>query len=199
MPRRLPLARLLGAAGLIGGVPAAVLLALMAGGALAPRIGLLALAVCLAGALLVATVWIGNLNRLAEALRRAAAEDGRLVPPSGTPLLPAVAEVAEGVARLARTLAERGELVGRLRRADEAIVESLPDPLLVLSPTRVPLRANAAARAIFGVGAGGRATWRRCCATRPWPRRWTGHWRNNGPRPPTWCCRCPSRGRSQRR
>ena len=109
----------------------------------------------LAGALLVAAVWIGNLGRLAEALRRAAAEDGRLVPPSGTPLLPAVEEIAEGVARLARTLAERGELVGRLRRADEAIVESLPDPLLVLSPARVPLRANAAARAIFGVTAGG--------------------------------------------
>ncbi|TDH59645.1 two-component sensor histidine kinase [Dankookia rubra] len=127
----------------------------MAGGALAPGIGLLALGACLAGALLVAALWIGNLGRLAEALRRAAAEDGRLVPPSGTPLLPAVAEVAEGVARLARTLAEQGALVGRLRRADEAIVESLPDPLLVLSPARVPLRANAAARAIFGVTTGG--------------------------------------------
>jgi two-component system phosphate regulon sensor histidine kinase PhoR len=155
MPRRLPWTRLLGAAGLIGAVPALVLLALMISGALAPAAGLLALAACLAGALLVAAVWIGNLGRLAEALRRAAAEDGRLVPPSGTPLLPAVEEIAEGVARLARTLAERGELVGRLRRADEAIVESLPDPLLVLSPARVPLRANAAARAIFGVTAGG--------------------------------------------
>ena len=156
--RRLPLRRLLGAAGLIGAVPAAVLLTLVLRGALAPGIGLLALVACLAGALLVATVWIGNLTRLAEALRRAAAEDGRLHPPSGTPLLPAVEEIAEGVARLARTLAERGELVGQLRRADEAIVESLPDPLLVLSPARAPLRANAAARALFGgvaVGVGG--------------------------------------------
>ncbi|TCZ64022.1 sensor histidine kinase [Roseicella aquatilis] len=153
--RRLPLPRLLGAAGLIGGVPVAVLLALVAAGALAPRPGLLALLACLLGALLVATVWIGNLVRLAEALRRAAAEDGRLVPPDGTPLLPAVGEIAEGVSRLARRLAERGELVGRLRRADEAIVEALPDPLLVLSPARVPLRANAAARALFGGGPGG--------------------------------------------
>lgn len=155
MPPRPPWSRLLGAAGLIGAVPAAVLLVLMLRGALAPDTGLLALGTCLAGALLVAAIWIGNLSRLAEALRRAAAEDGRLVPPSGTPLLPAVEEVAEGVARLARSLAERGELVGRLRRADEAIVENLPDPLLVLSPARVPLRANAAARAIFGDAVGG--------------------------------------------
>ncbi|MBK1661554.1 ATP-binding protein [Paracraurococcus ruber] len=146
----LPAGRLLGAAGLIGAVPAAVLLALLAAGELAAGPGLLALLACLLGALLVAALWIGNLARLAEALRRAAAEDGRLVPPSATPLLPAVEEIVEAVARLARTLAEQGALVGRLRAADEAIVESLPDPLLVLSPDRRPLRANAAARAIFG-------------------------------------------------
>ncbi|MFC7476408.1 ATP-binding protein [Dankookia sp. GCM10030260] len=154
--RRLP--RLLGAAGLIGAVPAAVLLALLLHGAVEPAAGLLGLGACLAGAVLVAAVWIGNLGRLAEALRRAAAEDGRLEAPSGTPLLPAVGEIAEGVARLARTLAERGALVGQLRRADEAIVESLPDPLLVLSPARLPLRANAAARALFGGGVQGPAT-----------------------------------------
>ncbi|MDO9710874.1 ATP-binding protein [Paracraurococcus lichenis] len=147
---RLPPGRILGAAGLIGAVPAAVLLALMLSGALAVGAGLLALLACLLAAVLVAGLWIGNLARLAEALRRAAAEDGRLVPPSATPLLPAVEEIVEGVSRLARTLAEQGALVGRLRRADEAIVESLPDPLLVLSPERQPLRANAAARALFG-------------------------------------------------
>ncbi len=144
-----------GAAALIGGVPILALLALLLAGAVAPGPGLLALLACLAAALLLAAVWIGNLARLAEALRRAAAEDGRLVPPASTPLLPAVAEISEGVARLARSLAERGELVGRLRRADEAIVETLPDPLLVLSPDRQPLRANAAARALFGAGSDG--------------------------------------------
>ena len=193
----------LGAAGLIGGVPSLVLLALMLRGALDAGRRAARPRACLAGALLVAAVWLGNLARLAEALRRAAAEDARLVPPRPppTPLLPAVREIAEGVARLARTLAERGELVGQLRRADEAIVESLPDPLLVLSPARVPLRANAAARAIFGgaSAAPAPATWRRCCVTRPWPRRWTARWRSSGRRPPTWCCRCRSRGRSRRR
>jgi two-component system, OmpR family, phosphate regulon sensor histidine kinase PhoR len=151
--RRLPPRRLLGAAGLIGAVPAAVLLSLLLLGAVAPGPGLLALLACGLGALLVAALWLGNLARLAEALGRAAAEDGQLVPPSSTPLLPAVEEIAEGVARLARTLAERDLLVGRLRQADAAIVESLPDPLLVLSPGRRPLRANAAARALFGEAA----------------------------------------------
>ena len=147
-----PLARLAGATGLIGGVPVLVLGVLLLEGAVDPLHGLLALAACLLAAIAVARLWIGNLARLADALRRAAEEDGRLVPPDGTPLLPAVGEIAEGVARLARSLAAQGELVGRLRRADEAIVERLPDPLLVLSPDRVPLRANAAARALFGSG-----------------------------------------------
>ena len=142
--------RVLRATLLTGGMPVAALLTLMLGGALAPGPGWLALACCLVAALAVAWVWLGNLARLADTLRRAAAEDGQLDPPHSTPFLPAVAEIAEGVRRLSRSLAERGELVGRLRRADGAIVENLPDPLLVLAPDRHALRANAAARALFG-------------------------------------------------
>ena len=52
--------------------------------------------------------------------------------------------------RLARTLAARGEEVTALARASEAIVERLPDPLIVLNPQRGVQRANAAARAAFG-------------------------------------------------
>ena len=144
------ISRILGAAGLIGGVPCLVLLVLLLEGALDPGPGLLGLLACSLAAVAVANFWIGNLARLAEALRRAATEDGRLVAPDPTPLLPAIGEIAEGVARLARSLARQGELVGRLRQADEAIVENLPDPLLVLSPDRLPLRANAAARSLFG-------------------------------------------------
>lgn len=152
---RPPLGRTLGAACLIGGTPVAVLLVLMLNGSLRGGPGFLAVLACALAALALARVWIGNLAQLAESLRRAAAEDGALTPPPVTPLLPAVSEIAEGVRRLERTLAERGELVGRLRRADEAIVESLPDPLLVLSSDRTPLRANAAARLLFGDPADG--------------------------------------------
>ena len=153
--------RVLRAAALIGAVPALVLLALLGSGEVSPGPGAAGLLACAAAALLLARVWIGDLARLAEALRRAAAageEDGRdgtPLPLIGRPLLPAAREVADGVSRLARDLAERRRAVGRLRRADEAIVEGLPDPLLVLSPNRAPLRANAAARALFAAGEGG--------------------------------------------
>ena len=42
--------------------------------------------------------------------------------------------------RLARSVNERAELVLRLRQADEAIVERLPDPLVVLDSRGGPLR-----------------------------------------------------------
>ncbi|MDB5372070.1 MAG: two-component sensor histidine kinase, partial [Belnapia sp.] len=104
---RLAWGRVLGAAGLIGGVPCLVLVVLLLEGAVEPYHGLLALLACGLAALAVARLWIGNLAALAEALRRAADEDGRLIPPHGL-LLPAVGEIAEGVGRLARSLAEQG-------------------------------------------------------------------------------------------
>jgi two-component system phosphate regulon sensor histidine kinase PhoR len=48
----------------------------------------------------------------------------------------------------------RADLVQQLRRADQAIIERLPDPLVVLDERGAPLRTNAAARAIFGGGPG---------------------------------------------
>jgi two-component system phosphate regulon sensor histidine kinase PhoR len=133
----------------VGAAPATALLLLMANGALAPRPGLAALLATLAGAALVARLWLGNLARLAARIRAAAA-GGEAPSLSGTVLLPSVQEVADGVARLARSLAERGALVERLRRADAAIIEALPDPLLVLSAERAVLRANRAAREMLG-------------------------------------------------
>jgi len=147
-----PAGRVLGAAVLIGCVPVASLVALQLDDSVYTGPLLVALVACMAWSMALARIWIGNLARLSESLRHAAAEDGVLPDPGRAPLLPAVEEIAEGVARLARSLAERGALVGRLRRADEAIVENLPDPLIVLAPDRVPLRANAAARALFGAG-----------------------------------------------
>ena len=153
--------RVLRAAALIGAAPALVLLALLVTGHLAPVPGTVGLLASAGAALLLAQVWIGDLARLSGALRRAASEGeddegAGEVPPPASPRLPAAREVAEGVSRLARDLAERRRMVGRLRRADEAIVEGLPDPLLVLSPGRAPLRANAAARRLFAAGEGDR-------------------------------------------
>lgn len=144
--------RWLRSAALIGGVPGVALLALMATGHLALEPGLAALGATLFGAGYVARLWLGNLLRLAERLDGA---EQRIDVPllDDTKLLPAVREVADRVTRLARSLAERGELVERLRRSDATIIESLPDPLLVLSADRALLRANDAARRVLGLGA----------------------------------------------
>jgi two-component system, OmpR family, phosphate regulon sensor histidine kinase PhoR len=138
--------RLAGKALLSGGVPAAALLALTAAGALDPLPGLLALAATIAAALAFAWAWLTSLDRLSAALRHAAGEGAE----AELPPLPAAAELAEQVRRLARSLADRSEEIGRMRRADAAILERLPDPLLVLSRERAPLRANAAARSLLG-------------------------------------------------
>ncbi|SHJ08005.1 two-component system, OmpR family, phosphate regulon sensor histidine kinase PhoR [Roseomonas rosea] len=141
---------LLRVAGLIGGVPAAALLLLLAAGADPAAVGVGLLATALA-ALILARAWLGTLAGL-EADLRAAAE-GRVVPPH-EPLLPAAARVAESAARLTRSLAAREAELSRLRRADAAIVEALPDPLLVLAEDGRVLRANAAARRFFGTSPG---------------------------------------------
>ncbi|HEV7265519.1 MAG TPA: ATP-binding protein [Falsiroseomonas sp.] len=155
MPVAAPRAsRLLAAAALIGGVPAMALLLLLLGGWLATLPALLALVATGAAAIALARVWLGNLQRLGEAIRRAEAGEGELPALSHRIVLPSVAEIAEDVRRLARSANERAELVMRLRRADTAIIERLPDPLVVLDARGAALRANAVARSLFGTGTG---------------------------------------------
>jgi len=139
---------------LIGAVPALSFLCLMLTGELALAPGAIALLCCAGAAGGIAWLWIGDLARLAEALQLATQAEGQIDPRAANSLLPGIAELGSGVTRLARSLAARQAELGLLRRADEAIVERLPDPLLVLAPDGTPLRANAAARALFGGGEG---------------------------------------------
>jgi len=111
----------------------------------------LALLATAGAALALARIWIATLAGLESELRAAA--EGRPAPPRG-PILPAAAHVAESAARLARGLAAREAELGRARRADATIIESLPDPLLVLAGDGRVLRANAAARHFFGTSPG---------------------------------------------
>jgi two-component system phosphate regulon sensor histidine kinase PhoR len=150
-----PAGRVLAAAALIGGVPAAALLLLLLGGWVAPLPGLLALLATAGASLALARIWLGNLARLKAAILRAEAGQPEDAPDEAGALLPSVAEIAEGARRLARSVNERAELVLRLRRADETIVERLPDPLVVLDERGGALRANAAARTLFGAPADG--------------------------------------------
>ncbi len=149
-----PSGRWLAGAALIGGVPALALLLLLLGEAVDPVPGLLALGATLAAALLVSRISLANTGALAAALRQAADGTGMVPELTGRLLLPSVAELAEIARRVARALQSRTEQVSRLRQADEAIIERLPDPLVVLDAEGAPLRANAGARALFGAAPG---------------------------------------------
>jgi len=151
-PEKPALRRWLGSAALIGGVPVMLFALMGLSGQAATGPVLFCMGITALAAIALARLWLGNLARLTAVLRRAV--DGEGDWPSPPPaVLPALAEISDATARLARNLAERGEMLGRMRRADAAILESLPDPLLVLGADRRALRTNAAARALFGARA----------------------------------------------
>ncbi len=135
----------------MAGAPAVVLLSLMALGELAPGPGLLALAICIGFAAWLAWFWVAAVSRLGAALRRAAEEEGPFSAPMPIPHLPAIGEIEEGLERLTRSLRARAALVTRLRASDEVVVEALPAPLLLLAADTTMLRANRAARSLFGL------------------------------------------------
>lgn len=143
--------RLVLAVAAIGGVPLLTLAALWTAGSVTGAATLIAGSAILATALTLACVWLSDLSRLADTLRRVAADEP---PAPAPPLMPPIEEVARGIERLSVTLRERGALVGRLVKADAGIVERLPDPLIILGADRSPLRANSAARAAFGTDMG---------------------------------------------
>ena len=142
---------LLGAAMAIAAVPAAALLLLLATGTAQSGPVLIALTATLLAALGLGGVFARDVFLLDETLRHAAlANTTALAQAAVAPGIAPMERIGLAIERLARSLAARAAEVGRLLRANEAIVESLPDPLLVLGDDRKPRRANAAARAAFG-------------------------------------------------
>jgi two-component system phosphate regulon sensor histidine kinase PhoR len=130
----------------LAAVPLGVLAVLLGFGALAPAPGLAAIAVVALGALGLAWLWLADLGRLADTLRNALQERR----PLAAPRLPPLQRIAQAIERLTRILAARAGQVDDLTRANAAVVEQLPDPLLLLDAGRELHRANAAARAAFG-------------------------------------------------
>ena len=116
----MPGRRLVTSWGSLSLVPAALLLGLMLHGDLDPAIALPSLVIVVLSTLAFAFRFNGELGRLA-----------------------ADAE------RLARTLDLRAGQAGDLLRANETIIDQLPDPLLVLSPDGRVLRTNQAVRTAF--------------------------------------------------
>ncbi len=141
----------LGAVVAIAAVPVLALALLLLTGTAEPRAALLAIAVVVLFAVALAAVWARDLDLLAETLRHAARENtAALARAAAAPRLPAVERLTRGIERLSRMLADRAAEVEQLLRSNEAIVERLPDPLLVLDADRSVRRANAAARTAFG-------------------------------------------------
>jgi two-component system phosphate regulon sensor histidine kinase PhoR len=128
-------------------------LAVMAGAGWAALIpALVAIMLTLLVALAVASLWMHDIGVLTEAVRGLASDVP--APAAGRPALALLEEPTRAVESLARRVATSGALVDRLQRADAAIVERLPDPLIVLAADRSLLRANAAARVAFGTDIG---------------------------------------------
>jgi two-component system phosphate regulon sensor histidine kinase PhoR len=130
----------------IAGVPVFALVLLVALDDLAPGPALIASLAVLLAAGGLAVMWTNDLKLLADLLHRA----GTGAPTVAVEARSLSPEVLGEVQFLSDTLGERSALVERLLRAEESILERLPDPLIVLGSDRVLQRANAAARAAFG-------------------------------------------------
>ena len=128
--------------------PVAVLLALALNGALAWGAALLAAAAMVGGSGLLAWIWVRDVGLVLWTLHRRAADGAGPLP--RRPLLSATAHLAREAERLSRDLAAHEAEISGLLRAEQAIVQRLPDPLIVLGADRQVRRANAAARTAFG-------------------------------------------------
>jgi two-component system phosphate regulon sensor histidine kinase PhoR len=132
----------------VAGVPLAALAMMVGFDQAAPLPALLAAIAIVIGAVGLALVWTSDLRLLADLLHRAGTGEA-----GGPSILSAVSlspRVLNEIGFVTQTLGERAELVDRLLRAEEFILERLPDPLIVLGPDRQVRRANAAARKAFG-------------------------------------------------
>ncbi len=139
-----------GAALAVAAVPLLVLAALWVAGELAWMPALAAAVVIAAAGFAAAFLWVRDLDRLTAALDWTHRGMPGFAADLPRPALQSVGHIARRIERMARSLAQRADEVGVALRANEAIIERLPDPLLVLDAQRVAHRVNAAARAAFG-------------------------------------------------
>ncbi len=139
---------LIRAAALLAALPLAVLMALAALGQLAWLPAVEASAVILVGSVGLAQLWVRDLRIVLAALRDSNS-DQESAPPK-RPFLAATAGITREAEQLSRSLAARAAQVEGLLRAEQAIIQRLPDPLIVLGADRRVQRANAAALAAFG-------------------------------------------------
>jgi two-component system phosphate regulon sensor histidine kinase PhoR len=143
----------------IAGAPCALILLLVVTQSAQTGPGLAAMFGTAGIAAVIAAIWTRDVELLGDKLREAAREAAQPGPvrpnlalshAATAPRIPAIERLARGIERLARTHRTRTAQVDALLRANDAVIERLPDPLLLLGPDRAVRRANAAARTAFG-------------------------------------------------
>jgi two-component system phosphate regulon sensor histidine kinase PhoR len=140
--------RIIGAGLLIAAVPVACLAVVGVFGEASVGHVLVAMGGVLLAAMLLALLWSRDLDALSDIVRQVDVEAPAVS--ARTPMLPGMRRLGRELDRLARRMAARAALIEQLRQADGAVVERLPDPLIVLAGDRSVRRANSAARAAFG-------------------------------------------------
>ena len=146
-PKALPPAPLLTAI-LLMLVPMACVLAwAVHAGALHGGLALVAAVAALAGAVLVLRTYRSDADAMTDYAARLAETDEPLAP-AGTP--PALKALAATIGRLHRVGLRRAESVRMQLDADEAVIDALPAPLLLMDAERQVVRANRTARELFG-------------------------------------------------
>lgn len=129
-------------------VPLLAVLALaVQAGALHGGLAAVAAASALAGAVTVLRVYRRDADAVTDYAARLAEAEEPLVP-GGTP--PALRALAATIGRLHRVGLRRAESVRLQLDADEAVIDALPAPLLLMDAERQVVRANATARELFG-------------------------------------------------
>jgi two-component system phosphate regulon sensor histidine kinase PhoR len=134
----------------IAAVPVLALAVLVATGAAALGPALAAMAGCALAALGLAGLAARDLAHLHRGLIAAGkAESARPASLAAGLVLPTLAALATQIDRLLRAQGERSARPPMAAEPDTAIVQRLPDPLIVVDTDRAVLFANAAARAAF--------------------------------------------------
>ncbi len=129
-------------------VPLVALGLLVAWGGAAVIGALCAAAGVVLAAIILAWIWTGDAARLEAALRGVASGGATPLPPRSA--LSFIGRAHAEAQSLWQAMQARRAQVEMLLRSEEAIVERLPDPLIVLGPDRQLRRANRAARDAFG-------------------------------------------------
>ena len=122
-------------------VPLTTLLALAVTGALTFPAAIAAAMAVVAGAALLAAIWLQDVARLLSTLHQH---------PTDPPHLSATAHVAREITRLTAARTAHVLQLTEALAAEQALVHRLPDPIIILTPDRGVERANAAAQSAYG-------------------------------------------------